>query len=240
MTARNLTARLGPVAALVADLQLTSSAPVAPDPDALVTVATPPEQIVSMIADAQNQCRIAFGHDADDAEVEYAAAEAFRVVDALLSEQSCGYTLSKRERSEGIRAARVYRIARNTFLDVAGIVTPIDMFGRVVQLILLAALLVATTAAFHDLGWSNVLHRGVSAGAFASSFLAVLQQNLVVVDLVGVGCLALSTALAIATVRARSAVVRIVDRGLQVLAGLAVVTVIGLAVIHMLGPVVGL
>lgn len=241
MTARNLTTRLGPVAALVPDLQLASSAPVVPDPDAIVTAATPREQIVSMIADAQNQCRLAFGHDIgfDDFDVEHAAAEAHHVVDALVSGQSCGYTLSKRERTEGIRTARVYGIARNTFLDVTGIVTPIDMFRRVAQLILWIALLVATMAAFNDVGWSNMLRRGgVSADAFTSSFLAVLQQNLVVVDLVGVGCLALSIALAIATVRARPAVVRIVvlivDMGPRVLAGLAVATVIGLAIVH--GP----
>lgn len=239
MTARNLTARLGPVAAVVADLQLASSAPVVPDPDALVTAATPPEQVVSMIVDAQNQCRIAFGHDCDDIDVEYAAAEALRVVDALVSGQSCGYTLSTRERSEGIRAARVYGIARNTFLDATGTVTPIDMFRRVAQLILWTALLVATTAAFNDLGWSNTLQRGgISADAFTSSFFAVLQENLVVVDIVGGGCLALSITLAIATIRARPAVVRIVvlivDMGPRVLAGLAVATVIGLAIVH--GP----
>ncbi|WP_032367926.1 hypothetical protein [Rhodococcoides fascians] len=234
MTARNLTARLGPVAALIADLQLASSAPVVPNSDALVTAATPPEQIVSMIDDAQNQCRIAFGPDVDDIDAEYAAAEAFRIIDALVSGQSCGYTLSKRERSEGIRTARVYGIARNTFLDVTGIVTPIDMFGRVSQLILWVALLVATTAAFNDLGWSSVRrHGGVSADAFGSSFFAVLQENHVVVVGVGVGCLALSGALAIATVRARPTVVRIVDRSLRVLAGLAVATVIGLVVVHM-------
>lgn len=203
MSTRSRTTALGPIVSVMADIRRASSTPPAPEPDLLVTADTPPDQLADLICSAIESYRALPGHNCTDADVKSAAESSLRIVLALVSGAPCSYTLSKRERAEGIAAARVHGIAGNRLRSAAAILTPDEAIPRAASVGAAALLLIWMTAVLDTLGWSDAFTPGGSRTELTAAALGVTRTDTVPYVILGAGALVLlgAAALMVATVR---------------------------------------